>query len=336
MRVCILGLPGHVMTSVIDYCRLALGIPLREAILNDAGAIQRFLETGNADIDLVASNFPNRSLVSWIARHHMSTIVVAPDIYVCIAQSDKAAQESHGLLPGAISHSLSGLAMARDIPGRVHITGLDIQAELADLRSLFGSSVGRCNEQSLIEAERRIASSFSNCVVAGQAADLGGVVSNALFADMTNTCQGILDFVRYGSPCELEWPVTLFADCASRARPALPQIDLTGPARYLYWGPYLYLPPGEWELRASIEIARKPSPIEVRLDIWSETWCHSCKVLFLSNGRYEVCTQFIKDEALEALEVRLFIDRGEIEGELGFGGVRLRQLVPSSYAGGVA
>jgi hypothetical protein len=325
MRVCILGLPGHTMLAVIDFCRLALRAPLREAILNDAGTIQSFFESGSTDAGLVASSFPNRNLVSWIARQRIPTIIVVPDIYVCLAHSDKAAQEDHGLLPRAVSHSLSALAMARAIPGCVFITGRAIHAELAALRGLFAPVLGRADEQSLADAERRIISSLYGEAAAAQA---GGAVTKKLMSDTAKPCQGLLDFVRHGRLCELEWPVTLFADSSTRARPALPQIDITGPGRYLYWGPYLHLPPGAWEARALIEIAGRFDPIDIKIEVYTETTCHSCTVQFPANGIYDVSTRFTAGDALEVFEFRLFIERGEIEGQLRFGGVRLRQLGP--------
>lgn len=326
MTLCILGLPSRTTDAVAHLCRLSPSISVSQVLLDDGASTDAFLAHSPFDESLIVSHFPRKSLVDWLRATRTPTIVVAPDLYVCLAHAEKLTQNNRGLLPGVLSQSLSLLASAIDLPVIALITGYRIDSELRALFSLLEWTT-EVSTAAISAAERSIISSLYE-VAPGEGSE-GDVsaVSREPFTDTTKACQGLLDLVRRRPMSEINWPVALFFDTITRARPAPPELDLTGPARCLYFGPYLHLPVGSWDAILTVGILGKSGTTELRAELYTDSDQVSYPCDIPTNGTYEVRFKFEVRDATQAIQIRLFVDRGEIEGTLQFEGARLTPAV---------
>jgi hypothetical protein len=67
----------------------------------------------------------------------------------------------------------------------------------------------------------------------------------------------------------LEWPVYALLRPEFPDRLTLGPIDLTGPARFIYYGPYYALPSGAWRAEISLEVQDCFSDNQIAFDVSS-------------------------------------------------------------------
>lgn len=103
-------------------------------------------------------------------------------------------------------------------------------------------------------------------------------------------------------------------------------IDLTGPARTLSYGPYLHLPPGDWE--ASVTLAtganRSGNRVSVRF-VGAAGLREADRVDLPEAGRIELRTPLAVETASEGIELLLAADEGAIEGWAEIEAIALRK-----------
>jgi hypothetical protein len=125
-----------------------------------------------------------------------------------------------------------------------------------------------------------------------------------------------------GDEVEIQWPPSFFLD-KSYARPAAMVQELVGPARCLYYGPYLHLPRGDYSGEIAFGLSSEIRDTLLRVQVV----CGEDLDEFVSRARhgglYTLPFEFSIADASKAIEVRLLMDRGEIEGRLGLAYVRI-------------
>lgn len=329
MRLCVLGVPSKTADAVKQLCRTALGPEVEEALVDDDAATESFLRDRSTTAQLILSHFPREALIDWLKVSDVKTLLIVPDIYLCVTHADRIAHDSRGFLPGVLSHSLSSLAMAREIPGRLVITGREIRGELDAVLRCLTLHLPEFDVGRMEEAEKAVFRSLYDRSSLSDGESTKRTYKVTL-ADTRAACSGLLDLVRQGAAAELEWLPGLFFDTVSRLRPARAELDLTGPARCLFYGPYMHLPPSLWEVHVRVEILNKHGPTEFRAEIYTDQSQQDFPAILPSSGAYDVSFRFTVTDARLPIQIRLFNDRGEIEGEIRFGGARLRQLSTQS------
>ena len=76
------------------------------------------------------------------------------------------------------------------------------------------------------------------------------------------------DAIVHGRPLEsLEWPVYALLRPEFPDRLTIAPIDLTGPARFIYFGPYFALPAGAWRADVSLEVRDCYSDNRIAVDV---------------------------------------------------------------------
>jgi hypothetical protein len=110
------------------------------------------------------------------------------------------------------------------------------------------------------------------------------------------------------------WPRELFLSADQPGVPLSGPIDMTGPARYLVYGPYMHVARGQWIATLRFAIADNRSGNALVLDVYcGEVLCVG-RVDLPESGIYTVDLPFEIEEPRLALEVRVAMDRGAIEG----------------------
>lgn len=111
---------------------------------------------------------------------------------------------------------------------------------------------------------------------------------------------------------EFDWPLEFFTRPDKRAPRAA--FDLTGPARVLFYGPYLHLPVGHWVARTEFEIDGAVSGVEAMTDIYINEVVTEKTFEMPEKGIFAYNLSFRVDDPHFAVQIRLFIKKSAIEG----------------------
>jgi len=124
----------------------------------------------------------------------------------------------------------------------------------------------------------------------------------------------------------LSWPRELFTT-SDESPVSLADVNLTGGARFLFWGPYLFLPRGNWQANVQFEVVGNHSGnrFEAEICIGRDVEANG-QGKFPSFGAYGFSMNFtIVDPGL-SIEFRARLLEGAIEGKFGLLSVSFERL----------
>jgi hypothetical protein len=122
------------------------------------------------------------------------------------------------------------------------------------------------------------------------------------------------------------WPREIFLSADQPGVPLTGPIDMTGPARYLVYGPYMHVTPGQWVATACFAVAENRSGNALVLDVYCGKVLCVGRIDLPESGIYTVDLPFEIDEPRLPLEFRVAMDRGAIEGWFDLRGVALNRI----------
>lgn len=116
----------------------------------------------------------------------------------------------------------------------------------------------------------------------------------------------------------LTWPRSLFA-CSDVENPPDAEVSLLGPARTIFFGPYLHLPRGDWTASFIFSVKDAEAFNELSVDIFSNMQDILAKapIELAGEGYFRADLPFTVSEPGFPLEARVMLARGAIEGRLG-------------------
>jgi len=142
------------------------------------------------------------------------------------------------------------------------------------------------------------------------------------------------DAIAHGRPLEsLEWPVYALLRPEFPDRLTIAPIDLTGPARYIYFGPYFALPAGAWRVDISLEVRDCYSDNQIAVDV-----CAAAQLLAVvhaklpAHGVYGCKIEFEIEDSSKPVEIRMQLLTGAIEGVIRLHAIALHRLSPPGEA----
>lgn len=111
------------------------------------------------------------------------------------------------------------------------------------------------------------------------------------------------------------WPREKFFYTGARDQPMPAMISLVGPARILFYGPYLTLPRGNWTARSTVVVGDNKAGNGLRIDV-----CIAGNVVAMGDavlpaeGAFAVDLPFEVEDATTAIEIRFASTEGAIDG----------------------
>ena len=136
------------------------------------------------------------------------------------------------------------------------------------------------------------------------------------------------DAIVHGRPLEsLEWPVYALLRPEFPDRLTIAPIDLTGPARFIYFGPYFALPAGAWRADISLEVRDCYSDNRIAVDV-----CAAAELLAVvhaklpARGVYGCQIEFEIEDSSKPVEIRMQLLSGAIEGVIRLHAIALHRL----------
>jgi hypothetical protein len=124
----------------------------------------------------------------------------------------------------------------------------------------------------------------------------------------------------------LEWPVYALLRPEFPDRLTIGPIDLTGPARFIYFGPYFALPAGDWSADIVFEVQGCYSENLIALDINADKVLSTIKTKLPPRGMYECQIRFRIVDPTQRVEIRSRLLGGAIEGVIRMHSIKLHRL----------
>ena len=126
------------------------------------------------------------------------------------------------------------------------------------------------------------------------------------------------EFFLGGSLGQITWGRELFLEEHHQA--ASHPIDLSGPIRYLIYGPYIALPPGNWAAELLLGFSEDTVNTGFRVEVWAGSQLNTASINPPHAGVFPVNVGFVVEEANDNLaEIRVLNERAAIYGRLVLG-----------------
>lgn len=135
------------------------------------------------------------------------------------------------------------------------------------------------------------------------------------------------DVVARGRRLEkLEWPVYALLRPEFPDRLTIGPIDLTGPARHVYFGPYFALPAGVWSAHVSLEVQDCLSENRIGIDVFASKVLSVVHADLPPHGVYGCEVRFEIEDPSKPVEIRVQLLTGAIEGVILLRKIELHRL----------
>jgi hypothetical protein len=121
-----------------------------------------------------------------------------------------------------------------------------------------------------------------------------------------------------GSLTPIVWARDLFFE--ERHRPACHPIDLAGAIRYLIYGPYISLPPGNWVAETLLGFSEDAVNMSFRVEVWAGSQLGIIRIQPPAAGLQRISINFALDEQNEnPVEIRIVNEHAALGGRLVLG-----------------
>ncbi len=125
---------------------------------------------------------------------------------------------------------------------------------------------------------------------------------------------------------KLEWPVYALLRPEFPDRLTIGPIELTGPARFIYYGPYFALPAGAWSADVSIEVGDCFSDDLIEIDVSAGKVLAAVRTRLPPEGVYGCKIRFLLEDPSKPVEIRLQLLTGAIEGVIRMHRIALHRI----------
>jgi hypothetical protein len=128
------------------------------------------------------------------------------------------------------------------------------------------------------------------------------------------------DISAEGIRSEIVWPGNLFFVQNKRREVSTADgqwTEMLGPARYLYFGPYLCIPPGNWSIRAEFRVRNNQSSNRAEFDVVQDGSILAFGTFDIpASGIFEVTADLVNEQPEKPLEFRIHMREGAIDGQI--------------------
>ncbi|WP_439575619.1 hypothetical protein [Phreatobacter sp.] len=316
--------------------------PMETVTLDSDDATDKFLSNPQPGPAILFSRFPRPNLVAYLERIGGGVVLAIDDLPDVIAHHVKSGTLTAAASIRPLSQSLALLAALGKVQRIATIGAAQLSQPagrlVAELALALGATAG--DGPAISRAFKgwtmgSVAESIQSAVLKGvDLEERRAAVSEQDRRTITGAAGSLVDMVLGRQAGDVVWDRSLFFDGTTMTSPAPGIIDMTGPARCLYYGPYLHLPVGVWEGHLYLGCSDQVTDTRLRIDVYSDAVDAVFLTRLTKGGIFRMPMTFTVADARSPLQVRIFIDRGEIDGLFAFKQVVLkRQLaVPAPEA----
>jgi hypothetical protein len=124
----------------------------------------------------------------------------------------------------------------------------------------------------------------------------------------------------------LQWPVFALLRPEFPDRLTIGPIDMTGPARFIYYGPYFALPAGAWSADVSFEVSECFGEDVIEIDVTAGKVLAAVRTKLPRQGVFGCQIRFPMDDPSQLVEIRLRLLTGAIEGVIRMHAITLHRI----------
>jgi hypothetical protein len=157
------------------------------------------------------------------------------------------------------------------------------------------------------------------------AAPVPALVGQAL-ALLRQSLTPLVNFVIDTARDPIVWPLACFYAGDHLNEQASSFIEVVGPARILYYGPYFYLPQGRWRADVQLIASGNMHDKKLAVDVYAGVALARHEFKPPQGGLLQASLLFVVERAEERIEVRVELMAGAIEGYLGLKQVLLHPI----------
>ena len=313
------GLTGWVFDTVVELAALA-GRPVQHVDRTD------HIDFAVAARPIIITNYPNRQLIEAIESNAVSvTLVIEDPIDVVLYLRSVTSQPLLEIIRAQTSSAVANLAIA----STKEVLYIDRSSERP-----IGQTVAR------LAQHLGIATSHAATVLAVTGAGLGEGASieellsargDHYFAPARRTPGVVLDsdhfiaaevidpliaMARQDYYRPIVWSTPVFRAYDQPDLPARQGIEIAGPVRNIYYGPYFYLPPARYRVETVLNFSDEISSVPFVLEMHGAAWLAKARIDEHRAGRYRGYFHFDHTNAETSVEIRLRNARGVEQGRL--------------------
>jgi hypothetical protein len=145
---------------------------------------------------------------------------------------------------------------------------------------------------------------------------------------LRQTLTPMADFVTGAAREPIVWPLASFYSGDHPSELASSFLDVAGPSRVLYYGPYFHLPRGHWRADVQLLVSGNMHDKLLAVDVFSNVELARHEFKPAQGGLLQASLPFVVGRLEERIEVRVQMLEGAIEGHLGLKQVVLRPVDP--------
>jgi hypothetical protein len=347
--LCMIGTPSPKLYAVQNIVRALVQTTIGEHMVVVANSIDALREkfpdsaTRNNRPVLLMSDYPNPDLTATLYDLN-APVVVCVDDFTTVALSSVVSRGFTGV--DAARFATMGLVnveptIVSPAPSALFVRSPEVEtlrslvAELAAFYRLpmKDDSVTRVlkfigfdgqEEAALGEYINREVASLSKTAEDGRAAlEKRSPLENELIDFLAPQYDAVVE----GRPLEtLEWPVYALVRPEFPDRLTVGPIDLTGPARHIYFGPYFALPAGSWSAEIALEVQDCYSDNQIAVDVFADGILSIVRAQLPPKGVYGCQIQFEIEDPSKPVEIRMQLLTGAIEGVIQLHRIAIHRL----------
>ncbi len=278
---------------------------------------------------LIVSHYPRTNLIEYLAAEAWPVFLAIDDPRRCTIQHLQAGYSDFFDATRAVTKSLALLAAAAGLVDRVILFHRHLEQKADIFIELLARSIFKIAADDALRMTTDLVTNAEGSICDNATALFrpAGLSDPELTADEEQQIEwvtaGILKKIAGMQGAKTTWPYSFFSEGDFQKSPPAMIQDMLGRARCLFFGPHLYLPQGQWQGEVRIGLSNEVVDTHIRVEVSAQRVIADFVTRATRGGLFAVPIRFEVQDARMAIEVRIFIDRGEIEGRLGLQSVLL-------------
>ena len=112
--------------------------------------------------------------------------------------------------------------------------------------------------------------------------------------------------------------------------PAAPVVDISGPARPLYFGPFFHFPHGPWQVELELWFSDDVGDASFAAELFTGVLLSRARMRPGRGGWFRAAFPVQIDQPEIPIELRIWVERGAIEGRMGLRQIKFVPVIPSA------
>lgn len=330
MLAVVFGLPGPRVRKAADALREIARIGRRTCVAAEINSVDDWRSVCVTGESVVAiSQFPSPEVVTHISRSGVPVLVVLdhPPAAAALLVAD------HHAVVSALRTVSSSIAC---LSGRLFRDRASIRQSNAGNLDAFVVHIAEGLEANVCAADmNRLESLITELSTVNDGPSRMLHLAPAPTGNLSSLANSVLPVIEHDSgehdeAVQIAWPGSLFLLGDSPDTPMHGPVELSGPARCVLYGPYLHIPPGAWSASVTLGLADCSGMRSFTLEVVCRDVVAKGRFHCSGSGLFRTRLEFEHGSPDVPIELRLFLDAGEIYGSITSIDVRLKSSKPRS------